>query len=141
MTADAAEEKAVVKIDPVVARRAMMDNSARAASGAGASTSAGASTAQRGAAAAGGALASQLWVEKHKPRDSGELVGNQATIDWLRVFLRNWCAPLVPPQVLLWQLLAVQVLLSATNQRMYDPIDMYQEASQCRGAASLVVRL
>jgi len=101
----------VVKIDPAVARRAMMDNSARAASGAGASTSAaaGASAAQRGAAAGVGALASQLWVEKHKPRDSAELVGNQATIEWLRVFLRNWCGPLPPTQHSLWHAMAAHM--------------------------------
>ena len=105
MRAEEAEVKAVVKIDPAIARRAMMDNSARAASGAGASTSAaGSSQGQRAAANGGDALASQLWVEKHKPRDSRELVGNQATIEWLRVFLRNWCAG--PTQPSLWQPMA-----------------------------------
>lgn len=73
-----------------------MDNRA-AASGAGASSSAaGPSTAHRAAPVDGSAPASQLWVEKHKPKNSGELVGNQATIEWLRVFLRNWCAAMVP---------------------------------------------
>ena len=116
MAAEEAEVKAVVKIDPAVARRAMMDNSARAASGAGASTSAaGASAANRGAASGGGALTSQLWVEKHKPRDSRELVGNQATIEWLRVFLRNWWAPLPPLQHPLSHMTAVHVQVVHTR--------------------------
>lgn len=32
----------------------------------------------------------QLWVEKWRPRTSGELVGNQATVNQLRQWLKDW---------------------------------------------------
>ena len=97
--ADEVAEKAEVKIDPRFAMKAVTGGSARVDSGAGASSSAaGPSAKMNGTAARGSgdvAYDSQLWVEKHKPQDSRELVGNQATIEWLRVFLRNWCAALM----------------------------------------------
>ena len=39
--------------------------------------------------------ASQLWVEKHKPTSSAELVGNGTLVSTLRTFLQNWYAPLL----------------------------------------------
>ena len=34
-----------------------------------------------------------LWVEKHKPKISGQLVGNNTLIATLRQWLQNWCGP------------------------------------------------
>ena len=42
--------------------------------------------------AAGAADDSQLWVEKHKPQRSAELVGNPTLIFTLRQWLSEWCA-------------------------------------------------
>ena len=97
VSADKEVLKPEVTIDPRVAMEALKSSGARGESGAGASSSAaGPSATANPTAASGSAANSQLWVEKHKPRDSRELVGNQATIEWLRVFLRNWCAALLP---------------------------------------------
>ena len=123
-----AEEKAEVKFDPAIARRAMMDDRERAASGAGASSStAGPSAAHRVAAVGGSANASQLWVEKHKPKNSGELVGNQATIEWLRVFLRNWCAAVA----------VLVILCSGAVMHMYKPSSNCAVSAVACCAASL----
>ena len=34
----------------------------------------------------------ELWVEKHKPKHSRELVGNNTLIATLRQWLETWCA-------------------------------------------------
>lgn len=39
------------------------------------------------------AAGSQLWVEKHKPQTSADLVGNGTVIATLKQWLQEWCAP------------------------------------------------
>lgn len=38
-------------------------------------------------------MENQLWVEKHKPQRSAELVGNATLIVTLRQWLAEWCVP------------------------------------------------
>ncbi|KAG2453593.1 hypothetical protein HYH02_001811 [Chlamydomonas schloesseri] len=60
-----------------------------AAAGAGPSSARPAGVA-RAPAAAGDASQYQLWVDKYKPRNSVELVGNNTLVDNLRAWLLNW---------------------------------------------------
>ena len=39
----------------------------------------------------------ELWVEKHKPKHSRELVGNNTLIATLRQWLETWCASTAYP--------------------------------------------
>ncbi len=54
--------------------------------------SAGPSSSGRGAVGGGSAAnaGGQLWVEKHKPTNSAELVGNGTLVATLRTFLQGW---------------------------------------------------
>lgn len=54
--------------------------------------SAGPSSSGRGAMGSGSAAnaGGQLWVEKHKPTNSSELVGNGTLVSTLRTFLTDW---------------------------------------------------
>ena len=54
--------------------------------------SAGPSSSGRGAMGGGSAAnaGGQLWVEKHKPTKSAELVGNGTLVSTLRTFLQDW---------------------------------------------------
>ncbi|KAL3132947.1 hypothetical protein ABBQ38_006860 [Trebouxia sp. C0009 RCD-2024] len=75
------------------ARKAALASSSLAASGArSAGASAGPSSSGRGAfrGGAGASAGGQLWVEKHKPNTSSELVGNNALVATLRTFLSDW---------------------------------------------------
>jgi hypothetical protein len=51
------------------------------------------STQQPRGAGSGG----ELWVEKHKPKHSRELVGNNTLIATLRQWLETWCASTMCP--------------------------------------------
>jgi replication factor C subunit 1 len=42
------------------------------------------------AGSSGGSGATELWVDKHKPRDSNDLVGNPGLIKTLRGWLQQW---------------------------------------------------
>lgn len=35
-------------------------------------------------------MSNQLWVDKHKPRTSAELVGNNALVNTLKAWLQQW---------------------------------------------------
>lgn len=48
---------------------------------------------QSAPAATGDTVENQLWVEKHKPQRSMELVGNATLIHTLRQWLFEWWAP------------------------------------------------
>lgn len=48
--------------------------------------------AARQAPVAAGPRGSQLWVDKHKPASSSQLVGNNTAVDTLRKWLREWDA-------------------------------------------------
>lgn len=77
----------------IQAKKAALASSSLAASGARSSgASAGASSSGRGTLGGGsGAFAGgQLWVEKHKPSTSHELVGNGTLVATLRTFLQDW---------------------------------------------------
>ena len=78
--------KPEVKLDPAAAAKA------GPSSGAAASSSSARPLATTPAVPRAVDSGGQLWVEKHKPQNSRELVGNAGTIEWLRSFLTNWCA-------------------------------------------------
>ncbi|DBB08930.1 TPA: hypothetical protein ACH3X3_007571 [Trebouxia sp. C0006] len=75
------------------AKKAALSASSMAASGARSSgASVGPSSSGRGAMGGGSAAnaSGQLWVEKHKPTKSAELVGNGTLVATLRTFLQDW---------------------------------------------------
>ncbi|DBA97121.1 TPA: hypothetical protein ACH3X1_014891 [Trebouxia sp. C0004] len=75
------------------AKKAALSASSMAASGArSSSASAGPSSSGRGAMGSGSAAnaGGQLWVDKHKPTNSAELVGNGTLVATLRTFLQDW---------------------------------------------------
>lgn len=55
-------------------------------------TAAGSSSGGAGPSSSGGSAATQLWVDKHKPRDNNDLVGNPGLIKTLRGWLQQWDA-------------------------------------------------
>ncbi|DBA70377.1 hypothetical protein WJX79_010688 [Trebouxia sp. C0005] len=68
------------------AKKAALSASSMAASGARSSAASAGPSSSGGGANAGG----QLWVEKHKPTNSAELVGNGTLVATLRTFLQDW---------------------------------------------------
>lgn len=60
----------------------------------------------------------QLWVEKHKPSNSSELVGNNTLVSTLRTFLQDWYASLS------------NVLPAACQAAHWGPLDFDADAIQ-----------